>query len=79
MAVTLLLVFCAVAQERDIAAPRKLTDQPERELLTVVLDRRIASIDNPGRLELGAIPACELSPGDAARLHGFQKAFARTE
>ena len=66
MTVTLLLVFGAVAQERHIATPRKPPDQPERELLTVVLDRRIASIDNPGRLELGPILTCELGPGDAA-------------
>jgi hypothetical protein len=79
MAVTLLLVFCAVAQERDIAALRKPPDQPERELLTVVLDRRIASIHDPRRLELGAIPACEFDPGDPASLHGFQESFAGAE
>src|SRR5262245_49048869 len=79
MAMTLLLVLGAVAEQRHVAAPCQLLDQPQRELLAVVLDGGVVAIDCAVGAKLASIPPDELRPGHLATQHRFQEPFAWTE
>src|SRR6266516_4401268 len=73
------LVFRAVAHECHAANPREPFDEPERELLTVILDRAVPRINGAVHEQLAAVLPDKLRPGDAARLAVPQEALTRSE
>lgn len=76
---TLRGVLCAVVEERDVLLFGELGDEPEGELLAVVLDCGVVRIDRGRREELGAVSSGEFPPRDLPRQRRLQQLLARTE
>jgi hypothetical protein len=77
--VALPLILRTVAHERDATTSPKALDEPECELLTVILVRAAPRINRAVHEQFAAVLADELSPCDAACLAAPKKAFARSK
>ena len=62
MAMAVLLIFSAVAQQGHIALPGEPANQAEGELLPVILDGRVARVDAAAHEQLGSILPRKLRP-----------------
>jgi len=72
-------VLSAVAEQRHVAPAPKGLEEPQRELLTVVLDPLVASVDTARLLKFSAIATGELAPQYLTGPEVLQKALARAE
>ena len=66
VSVTVLLVFGALTHQRDVPAMCEPLDEPQRELLPVILDGPTARIDRPIHEQFGSVAGRELRPRDSA-------------
>jgi hypothetical protein len=73
------LVLCAMAHERDTATPGEPFDEPERELLAVILDCAASRINRAVHEQFAAVLPDKLWPGDAACLAVSKESFTRTK
>lgn len=71
------LLFVTVAHQRDSAFAAKCLKQAQGELLPVVLDEAVASIDAATFLQLRSIALCKLAPSDLPLLPVAEQRFAR--
>jgi len=74
-----LFVFLAVAHECDVPRPCQSLQKPERELLAVVLYRRILQINRTICEYLLSVTPHELSPTDLLPAERSKQPFAWTQ
>jgi hypothetical protein len=61
------LIFVAVTHQCDVSTLPELMDQPQSELLTVILDSLVGSIEpNTAVKEFTPVPASEFRPSHGA-------------
>jgi hypothetical protein len=66
--VTVHLILVAVTHQRDVSATPKLLNQPQRELLTVILDPIVGPIEGSTTAEeFEAVPTPEIRPAELVR------------
>src|SRR5690242_7562723 len=79
MAMAVLLLFRAVAQEGHSLRLRELLDQPKRKFLAMIFDGAVPAIDCRRFEQFLAVTCAELAPGDLTFLKAAQKLFARAK
>src|SRR5688572_6900937 len=79
MPVAVLLALGAVAHERHVAPARQLPDEPQRELLAVVLDRPALPVDRSVEKQFLPVASPERRPGNFSAKEFSQQAFAWPE
>jgi hypothetical protein len=72
-------VFGAVTHQRHGLSPAQLLDQPERELLPVILDGPAPRVNGTVHEQLAAVLLTKLSPGDTAGLNTTEQLLAWPE
>jgi hypothetical protein len=62
-----LLILLAMTHQSDVSATSQLLDEPQSELLAVILDPLVGYIEsNTAVKKLASVPAAEFSPSDLA-------------
>ena len=77
--VTVQLILVAMAHHGYRAPRGEFLEQAQRELLAVILDRRVAGVNRPTLEKLFPVFSAELTPPDFSALGVPQKFFARPE
>src|SRR5260370_26948092 len=76
--VTTGLIFLAVTHQRDVSTPPELLDQPQSELLTVILDPLVGFIEaNAAVKQFTSVSTPEIRPTDLVEPHQRKQLFAR--
>ena len=79
MSVTPVLVFRAMAHQRDMSRSRELLDETQRELLPMILDGAASRIDWPVHEQFGPVTGREPGPRDSAILSCLEQPLTRSE
>jgi len=77
--VTPILVFRAMAHQRDMARAGEPLDETQSEFLSVILDAAAARIDGPVHEQFGSVPASKLGPRESASLTSLEEPLARSQ
>jgi hypothetical protein len=74
----MLLILIAMTHQRDIAATSQLLNQPQSELLAVILDALVGLVEGDAAAkELTSVPAPEICPTHSAGPILQEKPFTR--
>jgi len=74
----ILLILIAMTHQRDIAATSQLLNQPQSELLAVILDLLVGAIEaNAAVKQLSAVTPAKFGPTDLVEPKQVEQLFAR--